>query len=568
MSAHFLTEIILIITAAFIGGFTARSLRFPPILGYIISGVIFGAIGRNFFESYQTLLNFSSIGVSLLLFSLGFEISLDSLKKIDKKVLLVGIVQLLLVALMLFPILMVFNFSVQVASLLALLFSFSSTVVVVKILEEQGKLHDFPGNHVFIFLLIQDLFVVPVLFLIPLLFAKHGISIENLGTFFVASIKPLLIFLGILIFSRFFLSRFLNILYRYPSHELTILATIFIAAVSIGLLQYVGLPQSIAAFLAGILISEEGKNLAPLSEIRPFRDILLVVFFVLTGMLLDPLYITSHIVFIVSLTLVVLLVKFVGTYFTLRNSGYLGIPSSFIAAHMTNIGEFAVVIGQIALMEKVISQEIYFSVLSVFILSFIIAPFLMKYELHIGRGLSKFGLMQKLFGSSYDTFENASTEKLNNHVVICGHGKVGKEVRHLLDYAQIPYIVIDFNKQIISQLIQQSKIALYGDPTDEDVLKSAGIENARAVVITVSDSMSQKKIIKTTLSLNPNAIIICRSHIEHDKIDLANLGVNAIVMPEFEAGIRIGREVLNVFGVKEDNLSVLIKKLRREHFLQ
>lgn len=568
MPAHILTEIIVIIIAAFLGGFTARSLKFPPVLGYIISGVIVGALARSIFQSYTSLLDLSSLGVSLLLFTLGFEISLSSLKRYSRKVLIVGVLQILFVSLLLFPTLLVFRMPLQVALLFAVLFSFSSTAVIVKILEEKGQLADFPGNNVFIFLLIQDLFVVPAFFLIPLLFSKTGLSFDNAGIFMVSAIKPLMIFIGILLFSKFFLSRLLNILYRYPSHELTILATIFIAAISIGLFQFAGLPQSIAAFLAGILISEEGKNLAPMSEIRPFRDVLLVFFFVLTGMLLDPMFIVTHAFYILALTASVLIIKYLGLYFVLRNSGYISVPASFISSHLNNVGEFALVIGQVALVKHLIPQDTYFSLLSVFIISLILTPLWVRNVKRLSKILGSVKGMEKIFGSSYDSFANIGLEKLENHVVICGHGRVGKEVRHLLDFAQISYVVVDFNKHIISELLQQNKRALYGDPSDEDILKSASIETARAVVITVPDALSQKKIIKTVLAVNPNAVIICRTHVEEDKFDLVNLGVNAIVIPEFEAGLRIGREVLEVFGVADDQLAVMSKKLRREHFLQ
>ena len=159
---------------------------------------------------------------------------------------------------------------------MAILFSFSSTAVVVKILEEKGLLNDFPGNNVFILLLIQDIFVIPVIFLLPVLFSKEGFTPVGVSAFALAVARPLVIFALIFIFCKLFLSKILRFVFKYPSHELTILATIFTAAVSIWVFTSVGLPSSIAAFLAGVLTSEQGKNLAPLSEIRPFRDLFLV----------------------------------------------------------------------------------------------------------------------------------------------------------------------------------------------------------------------------------------------------------------------------------------------------
>ena len=174
MPSVFLSEVILITVAAFIGGFLARTIKFPPVLGYIASGIVFGIIGKNIFQSYESLVALSEIGISLLLFTLGFEISLDKLRNINKKIFFIGIAQTLLITAFLFPVFFLFNIDLKVSILLSILASFSSTAVVVKILEEKGLLNDFPGNNVFILLLIQDFFVVPVIFLLPVIFSTTG----------------------------------------------------------------------------------------------------------------------------------------------------------------------------------------------------------------------------------------------------------------------------------------------------------------------------------------------------------------------------------------------------------
>ena len=274
MHPSFINEIVLLVVAAFIGGFVARSVKLPPVVGYLISGIIFGVVGRNFIPSYQSLFELSQIGISLLLFTLGFEVSLQSLRRVNRKIIGIGVLQVVLTSVLIFPVLLLSHFPLPVAVLFSILFSFSSTAVILKILEEKGMINNFPGNNVFIVLLIQDLFIVPVIFLIPLIFNTHFIFPNSIVNFLVAGIKPLLAFLLMLIVSRVFLSRLFKLLFRYPQQELTILATIFTAVLSIGILNYAGLPQSIAAFFAGVIISEEGKNLAPLASIRPLRDIL------------------------------------------------------------------------------------------------------------------------------------------------------------------------------------------------------------------------------------------------------------------------------------------------------
>lgn len=567
MPSVFLSEIILITIAAFVGGFIARTVKLPPVLGYIVSGVIFGIIGKSFFESYDSFVTLSQFGVALLLFTLGFEISLDSLLKINKRVIIVGILNVVIVAILLFPLLLFFGLKENVAILFSLLFSFSSTAVIVKILEEKGLLNNFPGNNVFIYLLLQDLFIIPAIFFLPLLFSSGHVSIISVGGFLVAAVKPLIIFLVILLLSRIFLSRFISLLFRYPSHELTILATIFTATLSILLLSSVGLPPSIAAFLAGVLISEQGKNLTPLAEIRPFRDLFLVLFFVITGMLLNFTFFVQNLPLVIGLAMLVIFVKFLVIYLLLRLSHHSPSSSVFVSSHMANVGEFSIVIAQIAFLSAFISPRDYNLALSVFILSLAFIPIVLKYGRSFAEIIARTGLLGKIIAEDMDAQQVPSAQKFENHVVICGHGRVGREVRSMLELANISYVVIDFNRKVINDLTATARFAIYGDPTDEDILKASFIETARTLVIAVPDTFSQKRIIDLALKLNPKIAILCRSHIERDRYDLINMGVNTIIMPELEAGLRIGEEVLAQFNIGEEHIAYYIKRLRREHLL-
>ena len=559
-------DIVMLVLAAFLGGFAARTLKFPPVVGYIAAGIIFGFVGKSFLSSYESLQVISEIGVSLLLFTLGFEFSTEKLRRINKTVFIAGVLQVLLVAVVLFPLLVIFQLPIPVAILFAIIFAFSSTAVVVKILEERGQLTNYPGSHVFVFLLLQDLFVVPVILFMPLLFGDD-FGAASVSSFLLSILGAGVIFGGILVASRLFLSKLLNVLFRYPTYELVLLASLFIAFVSIGLFTLIGLPQSIAAFLAGILISEQGKNLSPLSAVRPFRDVLLVLFFVLTGMLLDVHVLVSILPLVIFLSIAVIFVKFLTSFFVLRSASYLLFPAVFIAGYLAHIGEFAVVIGQIAFHDGYIDLAAYNLLLSIFIVSLVLLPLVVKYsdvafEYFVERGWIRRGKAE--LESHRIAREQAA---FHGHVVICGHGRVGREVRHLLDDASISYVVVDFDRKVYRQLVEGNKVAILGDPSDEHVLQAANVKGARALVVAVPDGASQKRIIATALAQNPKITIICRSHEDRDRYDLLNLGANTIVIPEFEAGVRIGHAVLDVYGVKRSEIISYTKRLRRQHFI-
>lgn len=566
METSFVNELILLIVAAFIGGFVARSLKLPPVVGYIVGGIVFGAVGKAFIPSYEHLFQLSEMGIALLLFTLGFEVSLNAIKKMGSKIVYISLLQVALTTLFTFPILILFHLSFPVAFLFSILFSFSSTAVVLKILEEKGMVNNFPGNNVFAVLLIQDLFIVPVIFLIPLLFAGEFLFPQTIVSFLTAAIKPLVAFVGMYLIGRLILFRILHILFRFPQQELTILATLFTAVASIGLLTYAGLPQAIAAFFAGVLISEQGRNLAPLSAVKPLRDVLLILFFVLIGMLVNINTLVALLPAILTGTIIIILIKFFVLFFVLRFFKFIPSANVFISSHLSNIGEFAIVVAQIAFIGHFITRGDYELLLAMFISSLILIPLLTNGARVLYEKSKRKNFVKRLVGDS-NFLTSTVYDGIENHVIILGHGRVGKEVRNLLEMGEIPYVVVDFDRRTIDALTSSMKNALYGDPSDADVLESAGIKKAKVLVVALPDSKAQKIIIKNALHINPKLMVLCRSHIDEDKYELVNLGVNTIVIPEFEAGLRIGKKVLELLGFSDKNTLELLRKLRKFHYV-
>lgn len=566
MDTNFVNEIILLVIAAFIGGYTARSFKMPPVVGYLISGIIFGAVAKSFIPSFDELFELSRIGVSLLLFTLGFEVSLNYLSKINRKVLLAGFLQVCMTSLLLLPLIILFGYNFQASVLFSILFSFSSTAVILKLLEEKSMISNFPGTNVFVILLLQDLFIVPLLFAMPIIFNRGDFMVQNSAVFLTGIVKPMGLFILLYIANKFFLGKLFKLIFKFPSQELTVLATIFIAVISIALLNYSGLPESIAAFFAGVLLSEERKNLVPLSSIRPLRDVLLVLFFVLIGMLVDANYLVSRLPLILFFTGILMLFKFFILFFILRFLKFVPSANIFISSHVANIGEFSIIIGQIALAQRLIPKEYYEDLLSVFIVSLTLIPLIIRAVNLLYTKYKNTNFVKNFMGESH-YFHNPKLESLKDHVVICGHGRVGREVRSILDMAEVPYIVLDYNKSVVDDLEHEMKNALFGDPTDLSTLKLTSIKDAKILVVAIADNTTQKLLIKNALKINPNILIICRSHIDEDKYELVNLGVNTIVVPEFEAGLRIGKKVLELLNFKDEKTYEFLKKLRKFHLV-
>jgi CPA2 family monovalent cation:H+ antiporter-2 len=269
---------------------------------------------------------------------------------------------------------------------------------------------------------------------------------------------------------------------------------------------------------------------------------------------------------IIVATILILLVKFLVLFVILRYFSFLPAANVFIASHLDNIGEFAVVIAQIAFISRFISPLDYQNLLAIFITSLLLIPLITGLSKRLYERYKNSPVLKNFMGDAH-YFMKSAYDEIENHVIILGHGRVGKEVRNLLEMGEIEYVVVDFDRRTIDELSASMKNALYGDPTDTDVLKSAGIKKAKILVVALPDSFTQKVIIKSALRLNPKLIVLCRSHIDEDKYELVNLGVNTIVIPEFEAGLRIGKKVLELLGFSEKNTLDLLGKLRKFHFV-
>lgn len=568
MFFHVIIGLGFIVISAFIGGLFARLVKIPTVIGYIVSGVL-----SAFLYNYLQIpgVQFSDLLVyvaSFLLFTVGIEIPSLSFKVLNRKVILVGLIHVLFVSLFLFPLLMFFQFPVQTSLFFAFILSFSSTAYVLKALEEQGKLTEFPGNHVLAFLLLQNIIAIFAVYTIPIIFSKQDVSLQQIGSAFGSLIAPIGVFVALLLFYKIFLSKIIRSFQGYPTQELTFLWGVLLVLISLGLFQFAGLPFPFSALCAGIVLSADNVLVKPIHIVQSIRNILLIFFLVLIGMVLDVSFLVQHIGYLTLLTCLIIVCKFCAVYFTLRNSGYRSSGASFIATHMTSVGELAVVIGVVAVSSTSMLPDTYNVLLIIFALSTIISSVLVKNVAYIGRFLDAIPVINKLFGKEHRSVGIESADVFEDHVILCGYGRIGPDIKAVLDYAGITYVVIDTNRKSVKKLIAENKKALFGDPSDKELMKHASVQSARAVIILRHDNLSQEKIIKYALSQNQHITVISSVHDDTYKYDLANLGVNSIVVPEFEASVRIGREVLEMFSIKEADIATFIKRLRRENFLK
>lgn len=543
----------LISLAAVMGGMLAKSLKLPSLVGYIIAGIVFGLFLP---EDFKSIGNLAQIGTILLLFSIGIELSLTSLSKFLKVAVIGSIIQILLVTFSSFIILNLFHFSQVTSLILAIGFSLSSTAVVVKLLSERGEMETIHGGIMLGWLLVQDLAVIPIMVILPVLTNLDSGWAISIG---LALIKAAVVVGATVVLGKMVIPYFIHKVAEANSRELLLLFSVGLALGTAAITSVFGISPALGAFLAGIVISDSQEHHAIFAETRPLRDLFMALFFVSLGFLVNPRIVLDQLPLIISLALIVLILKAVVVFFVSTFFGYRGKTAVAASLGLAQVGEFAFVIFSAAMSLSLISPENTTLGISVTLLTLILTPLFFGGALPFWRWARKFSLFS---GGEKRDFV---AEDFNDHIIICGYGRVGKWVGKALIGFGIPFVVIEYNQNVVNELKEGGISVLYGDPTEPEVLEAVGIRDAKAVILAIPDRVAQETLIAYTQSVAPNVKIISRAHLDSDWEKLKTLRVDKIVQPEFEAAIEIIRSVLISRGKNHEEISDAVKSLRVSH---
>jgi CPA2 family monovalent cation:H+ antiporter-2 len=548
----------LILIIALIGAVTARKFNQPLIVGYLLAGVISRALLSSF-PIHSSIESLAEIGVALLLFSLGLEFSFARLSRVK---LIAGVgatAQILTVILITLILLSVFGIPPSQALFIGAAFSLSSTAVVARILESKGQIDTWPGEIAIGWLLVQDLAVLPLVVLLPVLSSESGLSFT---TFLVLLKAGLLLCLALVIGQRV-VPAVVRFFTRYNSRELLLLAVVALMFSFALLTTRLGLGLAMGAFLAGLLMSSSSAHLAIFAEVRPLREIFSILFFVSLGLMVSPSVLILKFPLLISAAALVMIGKFLIVWLILTLFSQHSRVKFTTAAYLTQIGEFGFVLMQIGQQSGVADSQLVSFIAGVALITIMATPWLVRqvdaiYHLFIDR------LSLSPSGKNHHRRSSHSL-KLQNHLIICGYGRVGKWLGRALELFRLPFVVIEYNRQIYSDLRQRQIPAIYGDSADIEILINAGIKSARTLVITTPDLFTQQLIIDHCHQLNPKLPIISRVHHEDDQQQLKHQGAHQVVQPEFEAALSLTSKILQSYGKSAGEISNKFKRLRLEH---
>jgi CPA2 family monovalent cation:H+ antiporter-2 len=550
-------DLTLVLAAALVGGFVAHRVRQPLIVGYIVVGIIIGPFtGGLTVRHVEGIEQLAELGVALLLFSLGLEVSFRELAPVRAVALAGGSLQILLTIAFGVALAEALGWEWQPALWFGALIALSSTMVALKTLQAQGRIGTLSSRVMLGMLVVQDLAVVPLMIVLPELSNPAGgatrVAIAT-GRAFA------LLALTVLVATRV-VPRLMALVARWNSPELFVLATITVA-LGVGYTVYAfGVSLALGAFIAGLVINESEYAHQALSDVIPLRDIFGMLFFVSVGMLLDPAVVWRHVGMLAAITAGVILGKAVIFAVVVRAFGYKRVVPLAVGLTLFQVGEFAIVLARVGLAAGAITDELYAVVLNTAVATMALTPIVSNATPWIYERIRR--------RQPDDRLEvlNLPEAGLTNHIVIAGGGRVGRSIADALTGLNLPSVLIESDDRRMQQARQAGLTVVYGDASHAVVLEAAHLARARSLLVTVPTYTDVRAIVQAARRIRPDVSIVASADGPEAVHDLYALGVEDVTSPEFEAAIEMTREALVHLDLPTDHIQRVTTTMRRERY--
>lgn len=562
MHIPLLSDIVIILGLSVVIIFLFKKLRLPAILGFLITGIIAGPGGLSLVAAVHEVEMLAEIGVILLLFIIGMEFSLKTLASMQRIIFIGGISQVGLTIGATFLAASYWGYAWNEAIFLGFLLSLSSTAIVLSVLQDKGAMTSPQGKIALAVLIFQDIIVVPMMLFTPLMTGE----IDNVWSAILLLLAKAGIVIGLVIVSaRYIIPLVLREIARTQSRELFLLAIIVICfAVAWGT-SSIGLSLALGAFMAGLVISESEYSYHATGLILPFREIFTSFFFVSIGMLLDFKFFVAHLGVILLMTAAVVLIK---GLVAAGAAGLLRFPlrSALLAGlALFQIGEFAFILSATGLEYQLLDNDTYQYFLAISILSMAITPLVLANDERIVDWLFRRPLPDRLrrFTELAEHVDEEPAESLlKDHIIIIGYGLSGQNVAAAAKYAKLPYVVLEADPALVERARREGHPTMFGDGTNDFVLRRLHVYNARLVVIAVSHTEATRRIIPQIRTICQTVYIIVRTRSISDVEEFFRLGANEVVPEEFEVSIEIFTRMLNRYFVPHDEVVAFTDKIR------
>jgi len=560
-----LANLAIALVVAFVGGLLARQIGLPTIVGYLLAGMAIGPFTPGFVGDVEDIRQLAEIGVIFLMFGVGLHFSLKDLWAVRQVALPGAILQMAIATGLGFALSQLWGWAPLSGLILGLSISIASTVVLLRGLMDNGLLSTTAGRIAVGWLVMEDLATVLILVMLPILFGGH--NEQSLWSAVLSLLKVALFVTVVLFIGRRLLPKLLDIIFATRSRELFILAAVAIAlGTAFGAAAFFDVSLALGAFLAGVVLSETQFSHQIGDDVLPFRETFAVIFFVSVGMIVNPVYLWANAGQVLALTALIVLGK---AFFT-QLLGFV-LPASgrtmlIVAAGLSQIGEFSFILGQAGVTLGLLTTEQYALILAGSLLSIMVNPLMFRSIKTVER------VMQRISPKLWERFDQHPLQPADlalpreGHVVVVGYGRVGQHIVNVLERLGVPRLVIEIDSGRAAEFNARGVPTLFGDAANSDVLIHAGLERARALVVTLPDETATEMVVAAARKIAPQLPIIARAATTKGVGRLLHLGAHDVIHPELEGGLEVMRHTLLCLGYPATQVQGYTDAVRRDEY--
>ena len=558
MDIYLLQNVAMILITAVIVLLIFNKLKLPTMIGLFITGIVIGHV----INDTSMISTLSELGVVFLLFIIGLEFSIEKFSAIKHYALFGGILQVSLTTVLVTLLGLGLGLVLNSAIFLGFLVAFSSTAIVMKIMQQKHLNHSVQGRVTLGILIFQDIAVIVVILITPLL---GGQSIE-LHTFPELLIKLIGVAILIVIGAKWFIPLALKDAAKTKNRDLFMLLTLFICMGTTFATSLIGIGPELGAFLAGLLISNTEYSHQTLGYIQPFQDVFMSLFFISIGLMVNLHLFLCNIGIILALTAIILIIKFAATLLT---GIVLKLPNKIsisIAILLSQIGEFSFVLAREGMTYGLMTQRFFSIFLGVSILTMSVSPFLQKFTPQITKLLSKSSYFQEDGELKTLPEELTEAQPIKDHVILVGMGRVGKQMTKACNQFNVPILAVDMNPIVVEQQQNLGVPIIYGNASNENVLKQLRVTSARCIVISASTYEGTLNTIDAARRLNPDIHIIVRTKYLKNIEEVIEAGADEVIPKEFETSILMFTRIMDYYNKDMDEIADAVNDLRSDNY--
>jgi CPA2 family monovalent cation:H+ antiporter-2 len=538
-----------------------RRVNIPTVLGYLLVGIFAGEHAFGWLHDSHGLEQIAEMGLVFLLFTIGLEVSIPRLIAMRNIVFGIGVVQVVVSTLSTIGVGLYFGLTWQASFAVGGAMAISSTAIVTKLLTQQYELHLPHGNISLGVLLLQDLAVVPFLVLIPILASPLGGSL--LVPISLALAKGALAFAVIYYAGQYLIRPAVRLVASAHSKELFTLFVLLVALLAAWLTSKLGLSLAMGAFLAGMMLAETEFQHHIEREIRPFRDVLLGLFFIIVGAEFDWQIFFTETLEVTVMTIGLIAGKGIAVVLISMWAGYARGIAIRAGILLGQGSEFGFALLAVAIISGLISLELSQPIIAAIILSMVISPILIRHNEAIAR---RFAPAYADSLDRHDTSIGKACKDLSGHVVLCGFGRTGQTLAHFLKRRDIPFVAIEISNEIVNEAREAGEPVYLGDAAKEDTLRLTGIANARALVVTFAETKPARHITHLANEMSPDVPIIIRTRDDRPLEQLLESGADEVIPDTVESSMMLARHTLAAVGESRESIIDLLEEARQENY--